>query len=277
VKLALGESAIRAGLGALGYRSRDMRGVRLIEAEGRGDLPPIVLLHGLGSRAADYLPLLQRLRPHVRRVVAPDFPGHGASPRPEPFDIGTSTRALVDALAEAVDPAVVYGNSLGGFSAIRFASLRPERVLGIFIASPAGAPSSADDFTRFQATLRVDTHGDAVRFLEKVIDIDSAPARHALAWLMRRRLAPVRPLVDDMPRAPGLTSEEVASLAMPVHLFWGKNEGLLPVEHLEFFRTTLRDATIEEPAGFGHSPHTDDVDAIARKLIDFARSIKPRR
>ena len=270
---AVAEAALRAGLGALGYRSRDVRGVRLIEAEGRGDGPPVVLLHGLGSRGADYLPLLQRLRPHVRRVGAPDCPGHGASPAPNPFDIGSSTLALVNALAEAVEPAVVYGNSLGGFSAIRFASTRPDRALGIFIASPAGAPSNADDFSQFQATLTVDTHAAAMRFLDKALTIDSAAVRHALAWFMRRRLAPVRALVDDMPYAPGLTAEEVASLAMPVHLFWGRDERLLPAKHLDFFRTHLRRATIEEAPGFGHSPHTDDVAAIARKLIDFARSV----
>jgi len=270
---AVGEAALRRALGVLGYRSRDVRGVRLIEADGRGDLPPIVLLHGLGSRGADYLPLLQRLRPHVRRVVAPDFPGHGASPAPEPFDIGGSTLALVEALAEAMEPAVVYGNSLGGFSAIRFASRRPDRVLGIFVASPAGAPSTDEDFSQFQATLTVDTHAQAVRFLDKALTVDSAAVRHGLAWFMRRRLAPVRALVDDMPYAPGLTAEEVSSLAMPVHLFWGKEERLLPAKHLDFFRAHLRNATIEVPAGFGHSPHTDDVDAVARKLIDFARRV----
>ncbi len=124
---------------------------------------------------------------------------------------------------------------------------------------------------QFQATLRVEGHADAVRFLERAMDLESAAVRHALAWLMRRRLAPVRPLVEDMPRAPGLTPDEVASLAMPVHLFWGREERLLPAKHRDFFRAHLRNATIEEPSGFGHSPHTDDVDAIARKLLAFAR------
>jgi pimeloyl-ACP methyl ester carboxylesterase len=77
---------IEAGLAALGYRSRVVATrearVRVLERAGRGDLPSIVVLHGLGSQGIDQLPLLQRLAPHVRRVVAPDFPGHGASEAP---------------------------------------------------------------------------------------------------------------------------------------------------------------------------------------------------
>src|SRR5262249_26968978 len=152
----LADSALHIALGALGYRAREVRGVSLLEAEGRGTLT-LVLLHGLGSRGADYLPLLARLRPYARRLIAPDFPGHGASPLTRTFDIATSTGTLVEALAEAIDErAIVYGNSLGGFAAIRFAATHPDRVAGLFLASPAGAPSSAQDFARFQSALRFD-------------------------------------------------------------------------------------------------------------------------
>lgn len=274
----LEEAAVRAGLAALGYESRDVCRLHVVQAAGRGDLPTVVLLHGLGSRAADFLPLMQRLRPHVRRVVAPDFPGHGASPRPEVFDVGSSTGALVDALAEALDePAIVYGNSLGGFAAVRFASTRPERVRGLFLASPAGAPSTAEDFARFQSTLRMETHASAVRFLETVLHDGPGALRHPIAWAMRRRFAQVRPLVDDMPTAPGLTAEEIASLAVPVHLLWGRDERLLPADHLAFFRAHLRGATIEEAPGFGHAPQLDDVDALAQRVLDFAANVTRRR
>lgn len=271
---SLEEAAVRAGLAALGYESRDVCRLHVVQAAGRGDLPTVVLLHGLGSRAADFLPLMQRLRPHVRRVVAPDFPGHGRSDAPGVFDVASSTDALVRGLGDALDePAVIYGNSLGGFSAIRFAGARPDRVRGLFLASPAGAPSTPDDFARFQSTLRMDTHATAVRFLETVVHDDPGAFRHLVAWAMRRRFEPVRPLVDDMPTAPGLTAEEIQSLAVPVHLLWGKSERLLPAKHLDFFRAHLRDATIDHAHGFGHAPQLDDVDALARRLVDFTRQV----
>ena len=272
--MGLADAALRAGLAALGYESRDALGVKVLQAPGRGVLPTVVLLHGLGSRGADYLPLLQRLRPHVRRVVAPDFPGHGGSVVPPSFDVASSSSGLVRALGEVLDePAIVYGNSLGGFSAIRFAAARPDRVRGLFLASPAGAPSTPEEFARFRTLLRMETHDGALRFLETVMHDDPGAFRHVIAWAMRRRFRPVRPLVDDMPTAPGLTAEEIQSLAMPVHLFWGESERLLPAGHLAFFRENLRGAMIEEARGFGHAPQLDDVDALARRIVDFARRV----
>lgn len=269
-----GEAALRAGLAALGYTSRDASGVRVIEAAGRGDLPTVVLMHGLGSRAADYFPLLQRLRPHVRRVVAPDFPGHGASGAPASFDLESCVQAFVAGLDAALDePAVVFGNSMGGYSAIRFAVARPARVRGLFLASPAGAPSTAEDFARFQTALRMDSHELAVSFLATVRNGQPGLLAHPVAWAMRRRFRAVRPLVDEMHVSRGVTAEDLAALTMPVHLFWGRGERLLPPHHLAFFREHLRAATIEEAEGFGHSPQLDDVDAVARKLLDFARSV----
>ena len=48
---------------------------------GPRDAPPVILLHGLGATNASMLPLLADLaRDH--RVIAPDFPGFGASGAP---------------------------------------------------------------------------------------------------------------------------------------------------------------------------------------------------
>jgi pimeloyl-ACP methyl ester carboxylesterase len=53
-----------------------------LAAPGRGPLPTIVLLHGLGSAAVHLGPLLNPLRAHTRGVVALDLPGHGDSAVP---------------------------------------------------------------------------------------------------------------------------------------------------------------------------------------------------
>src|SRR4051794_29297971 len=61
---------------------RTVLGVRSAYLEaGPRDAPPVVLLHGLGATNASMLPLLADLsRDH--RVIAPDFPGFGASGAP---------------------------------------------------------------------------------------------------------------------------------------------------------------------------------------------------
>ncbi len=267
-------------LRTLGYTSHDVRtrtgDVRVLSSRGRGSGPTIVLLHGLGSRGADYLPLLQRLRPHVRRVVAPDFPGHGASDAPDDLDM----RGVIGGLCEALDatldePAVVFGNSMGGLGAIRFAGAHPHRVRGLFLASPAGAPASAEELDALQATVRVRTHDDAVRFVRTVFHRDLGHFGHVVAWNLRRRYStrPLRTLARDVHARHALAPDDLARLKMPVHLLWGRSERLLPPSNLAFFRAHLPSATIDEPHGFGHSPQLDDVNAVATRVLDFASRV----
>jgi hypothetical protein len=40
------------------------------DTEGPGALPTTVLLHGLGSAATSFGPVLSRMRPHARRLLA---------------------------------------------------------------------------------------------------------------------------------------------------------------------------------------------------------------
>ena len=272
---------IEACIAALGYRSRVVSTrharVRVLERAGKGHLPTIVVLHGLGAQAIDQLPLLQRLVPHVHRVVAPDFPGHGASETPpDERDREAYVEALFDALDASLDePAIVFGNSLGGFAAIRYAAARPARVRALFLASPAGAPSTPDELERMKRDLRLDTHADARRFLALVLENHPKLLEHVFAWHVRRRFAssPVKALVDSMDEGQSLMPEHLAAVKVPVHLVWGRGERLLPATHLEFFRAHLTTAEIEQPHGFGHSPQLDDVAEATRWLLTFARSL----
>jgi pimeloyl-ACP methyl ester carboxylesterase len=54
----------------------------------------------------------------------------------------------------------------------------------------------------------------------------------------------------------------------------GQSERLLPASSLAYFRRHLPDhAVIEEPKGFGHSPHFDDPARFAARLIAFMRTV----
>jgi len=276
----IGRVAIDACLAGLGYESRAIatrRGrVRVIVGSGSGKLPTIVLLHGLGSQGADYLPLLARLRPHVREIVAPDMPGHGASsapvaPRPRTTHVETLGEALDDVLGE---PAVIFGNSVGGYAALRYAIARPDRVRGLFLASPSGAPSTKEEIDRLLGVLRIRSHADAMRFLDLAVHEKKKWVRHVMAWGLRRRFsAPsLAPWIDSIRDAEPLAPADLARMTMPIHLMWGRSERVLPREHLEFFRAHLPNARIDEAEGFAHSPQLDDVDAVARKLLAFAEA-----
>jgi pimeloyl-ACP methyl ester carboxylesterase len=277
----MGRALVKGGLRAMGYTSHRARTdhgeVHFLRAKGHGALPPIVLLHGLGSRGFDYWSLTRRLREHVQAVYAPDLLGHGGSALADvAHDAASLTGALGAALAHALDePAIVYGNSLGGLCALRVAIDRPNLVRGLFLASPAGAASSADELGELRRLLSVGSHGDAVRFLDTVIH-DRSALHHVLAFGLRHRFgAPtVSALVGELDTSPAFAPEELAGLRVPIHLFWGRGERLFPPSHLAFFRAHLPPHTvIDEALGFGHAPHLDDVDGLAQRILRFARSL----
>jgi len=107
-------------------------------AMGRG--PTVVLVHGLGSDANDWLPVARDLaRDH--RVVLVELPGHGIAPMTRPFALEQATLSLDRAIAEqASEPVILVGHSVGGLVAAAEALRSPQRVRGLVLVESALAP-----------------------------------------------------------------------------------------------------------------------------------------
>jgi pimeloyl-ACP methyl ester carboxylesterase len=263
-----------------GYRSRRVGTsagrVHVLDARGQGHLPPVVLLHGISSAAVHFLPLLHRLRGRVRRLIAPDLPAHGFSDRPSVIRPGALKDALVEALDAVIDePAVVFGNSMGGIAAVHYALARPERVRGLILCSPSGAMMAEDELRRFVGAFRIETHRAALAFVDRLFSRRNR-MRHVFAWGVRHQFQDpeVQALLTSTAPADLLTPEQVSGLRMPTLLLWGRDERILPRHHLDFFRRHLPShARIEEPEGFGHAPYLDDASEVARRILSFTSEV----
>jgi pimeloyl-ACP methyl ester carboxylesterase len=270
----------RALLFGYGFRSRylptSVGRVHLLAGHGKGKLPPIVLLHGIGASGMNYLPLLLKLRRHAGRIWVPEMPGHGFSPAPK---AGASPRVLRKALREALDqlsePFVLFGNSMGGAAAIEYASTNPERVRALIVASPGGAPLERLELTQFLRTFEIETMAEAREFVDR-LTAKPVPGSTLMAWVSKRQSAKpsLRSLLSSIEPEDLLTSDHLGRLKMPVLCSWGQGDKLLPREGLEFFRAHLPGhAVIEEPEGLGHVPFLDDADQVAKRIVSFVREL----
>lgn len=139
----------------------------VVAAREHGDGPAMVCLHGIGSGAASWLDVAQRLGEEAR-VIAWDAPGYGDStplPQAQPSadHYAERLKLLVDALE--LESFVLVGHSLGAImaaAAARRGTPLSRRIRGLLLLNPAtgyGAPdrSEAAQRTRHQrlATLRV--------------------------------------------------------------------------------------------------------------------------
>ena len=144
---ALGAAAIINHLMARRSERRHPPNGRIVEVDGvrlhyleDGEGPPVVLIHGNGVTAEDYVlsGLFQRLATS-HRVIAFDRPGFGYSERPR-NKVWTAS-AQADLIAAAVDklglerPAAVIAHSWGTLVALRLALRRPDLVAGLGLMS----------------------------------------------------------------------------------------------------------------------------------------------
>lgn len=103
--------------------------------------PAVVCVHGAGSSSVIFMDMVRRLSP-LRRVVAPDLPGHGQSDPwhpPAEVSIDMYRDAVRAVLAELqLERVVLLGHSMGALVALAVAAAWPERVAGLVLVN-AGA------------------------------------------------------------------------------------------------------------------------------------------
>jgi len=246
-----------------------------------GSGPPLVLIHGIGSRRGVWNPVVPLLAAE-RDVLAVDLPGFGDSPV---LDEPPTVEALARTLAAwwralGHDRPHVAGNSLGGGIALELA--RMGAVSSATALSPIGFWSPGE--ARYgRAMLRV-THFSATRLSRPMAALLRSPAgRQATIGLMYGRPArrdPEEAVADleSLARAPGWEAtlprtrsyvfHDGEELHAPVTIGWGTRDRLLIPRQAERAREALPRARHVPLPGCGHIPMSDDPEGVAALLLE---------
>jgi pimeloyl-ACP methyl ester carboxylesterase len=252
---------------------------------GPGGEQPLVLLHGIGSRWQMWTPVLGELEQRFD-VIAPDLPGFGDSPMPEPGTppgIGSLCDLLLTWLADqgvAAGSFHVAGNSLGGGMALELA--RRGVVRSACALSPAGFASPAER-AYAKGTLRV-ALASARRLAPRADRLLARPRARKLmlnTFFARPELIPPAVAAADM-RAmagapwfddtlPTVTPFDAPDgIAVPTTIAWGDKDRLLLPRQAKRARAMLPQATIVMLPGCGHVPTWDDPALVARVMLEAA-------
>jgi pimeloyl-ACP methyl ester carboxylesterase len=198
-----------------------------------GSGSPVVLVHGLGSRAEDWANLMPQLVRDHHRVYALDLPGYGRSdwPREATYSISELTGAVEAFMDDRhLDKTDLAGWSMGGWIAMRVALDRPQRVRRLAIFDSAGTrfalnwePSlfEPDTPAKLEALDDLLMPGKAPHvpgFIQR--DIFRFVGKHG--WVVKRNM-------DSMLTAKDLLDGQVSALRMPMLIVWGKEDHLIPV------------------------------------------------
>jgi pimeloyl-ACP methyl ester carboxylesterase len=259
-------------------------GVRLrVLAAGPGE--PLLLLHGLGGSADEWMGVVPRLAERFR-VLAPDAPGHGWSEKPAGYRYSVESYvqmavALMDTLGIGCAPAIAVSG--GGVVALALALEHPERISKLVLVDAAGL-------------------GREVAWRYRVATLPLA--RYALRRARRREIEAFgRAMCYDRRRLPegwverrlriwhspgavdafiataraGLSlrgqrfdfSRRLGELRQPTLLIWGRQDPILPVAHALAAQRAIPQAELHIFERCGHVPMWEYPQEFAERVLAF--------
>lgn len=249
------------------------------DIKGKGDLPTLFVLHGIGATSTSFEKVLYIFQRFFKRIIVPEAPGHGFSENPLLFNADIVYDGMVEAINSLIgnEKAILFGNSMGGAIAIKYALDNPEKVMALSLNSPGGAYMTPENWKKFMERFKVKNHLDAIKFMNNItaepnILTSVLVSEHILASGVGSNY--LQELVDNVPHDYLFTPEELDKLKMPIQLIWGKKDRIMIKEQLEFFKENLPSHTIiDEPSEFGHCPYIDHPVQLAARVIDFCEKI----
>lgn len=237
--------------------------------ERRGHGTPMVLLHGypLDHHLWDKVtPLLE----DTFDLILPDLRGFGGSSTVDSFyameDIAADIAALLDHLK--IPKAAIVGHSMGGYVALAFARLYPERVLGLGLVSSqvhADAPDRKEG--RYKSAAEVADKGIASVVETMTPKFTSNPPLQEFARESMERQQPAAYIGALKAMAERVDSTPLLStLHIPVVLIHGDADSLIPVDRAREVKAALPNAYLVEISGAGHMPMMENAEKTAEAL-----------
>ena len=234
--------------------------------------PPVVLVHGLGGRAEEWLDFSHDLVKAGYSVYLLDLPGYGSSEKPAEFSYSVPDEAAVvvgflDAVGlKQVD---LGGISMGGWIVQVVASEHPDRVRRLILFDSAGIREQPSWDTRLFTPM---TNAD-VRKLNSLLYPHPFPvpgfvARDILritdqnGWVIRRAVA-------SMLAGNNTSDELLPRLKMPVLIVWGAEDRIMPLNQGEKMHRLVPQSQFEVISGCGHLAPMQCSDQIAPKAVEF--------
>jgi pimeloyl-ACP methyl ester carboxylesterase len=242
--------------------------------EGPEGGPAVVLVHGLGGHAEEWLNLSAPLVKAGYRVYLPDLPGYGRSEKPAEFSY--SVRDEAEAVAGFIDvmglkQVDLGGISMGGGIVQHVAYRHPDRVRRLMLFDSIGI----NQMPTFDVRLFTPTTPAELDQLEALLmpnppKVPGFVARDVLrrskerAWVIHRAL-------DSMSTGQDATDGLLPQLKMPVLIVWGDADRILPLVLGETMHRLVPQSELVVIPGCGHLAPVQCSAQIGPKVVEFVK------
>jgi len=277
--------------------------------------PTLILIHGLGDESDSWRHIIPLLTGAGFRVIAPDLPGFGRSNGTNPGDKMTHNSALVwktkscikehtlailalmekTGAANAENPAVIIGSSMGATITQSIAGKRPDLVRAIILIDgcfPLSGKSNPGILLMalpfigrsWYRNFRKNHEGAWKSLYPYYRDLDSLNEEDK-TFLRNRVIARVESDSQEKAYFSSLRSlislvifgEKKFNRAMKTYagkilLLWGDADTIVPIEQSSRFRSLYPCAEVQIIPKAGHLPQQDAPQKTAEAIINFAVS-----
>lgn len=244
----------------------------------RGTGPGLLLAHGAtGSIDGNYGTLLDGLAAH-HRVVGPDYPGSGRTPRATgPLDLDALADALVaTAVEEGLETFAIAGYSLGTPLAIRAATRHPSRVTALVLTAAFAHPSARmrlllEDWLRL---LRADDGHEAVARWTMLIGagapyLDRMPYEELTATIAGARASIPPGAVDQVRLGAQIdVRADLPRVAVPTLVISTTHDAMVTPHHHREVAAGIPDAKLTQ-LPTGHLPFAEAPAEWLTRIRDF--------
>jgi len=241
--------------------------------ERRGKGTPLVLLHGypLDHHLWDeVLPLLE----DTFDVILPDLRGFGESTTVNsPYsmdDYASDVAGLLDQLG--IQETAIVGHSMGGYVALAFLRLYPERVRGLGLVSSqvlADPPDRKEGRYKSAADVAENGISSVVTTMTPKFTTDEKLQAFARASMEQQQpvayIGALKSMAERTDSTPLLSS-----LKAPVVIIHGDSDALIPVDRAREVKTAVPQAHLVEISGAGHMPMMEAKEKTAQALKHLA-------
>lgn len=265
---------------------------------GNPRLPTLVMVHGRGSAAALWYPIMPLLAPH-RHLIAIDMRGWGLSSR-APFTGTTGAEAIAwwrDGVLGIIDALGIrrfdlLGHSLGGMVSLAIALERGSQIDHLALEDAAGfsnttpldiriffqagperlarlIPRSVFDLSRKRlAPLSSDSPALQQAIADYLYSLTTFPGTQASGAYAFNHILTIGGVKYTL-------RDRVAAIQTPTLALWGTADHVVPLRDSRDGIQSLPHADLVTFPKAGHSPHMETPQPFARALLEFlARGVE---
>ncbi len=102
-----------------------------------GNGKTVVIVHGLGEHIGRYEKFITLLNENGYNVIGFDLPGHGKSSGIRGHTSVEQAFDIINSITKSVQKFILFGHSLGGLIAVRYAEEHPQRIEKLVLSAPA--------------------------------------------------------------------------------------------------------------------------------------------